>query len=79
MTIKKPIKVTKAPATATSTAPGGAAIASRLRLDTPDASKKVAGATIGLKVAFGAAIVSLIVTGVLVYMLWKHWEFLMPA
>ena len=68
----------KAPASTATPAPGGAAIASRLRLDAPNPASRPA--TIGgLKPAFGAAIVSLVVTGLLVYMLWKHWEFLMPA
>jgi len=68
----------KAPASPAAPATGGAAIASRLRLDAPDPASKPA--TIGgLKPAFGAAIVALVVTGLLSYMLWKHWEFLMPA
>ncbi len=74
MTIKKPMK---APSASATPAAGGAAIASRLRLDAPGPS---AAKTIsGLKPAFGAALAALAVAGILTYMLWKHWEFLMPA
>ncbi len=76
MTIKKPMK---APADLAPATPGGAAIASRLRLDVPDPQAKKSVSTTGAKVALGAAVVSLALTGVLVYMLWRHWEFLMPA
>ena len=57
---------------------GGAAIASRLRLDAPDPSA-ARTSNKGLKPAFGFALVALAVAGLLTYMLWKHWEFLMPA
>ena len=76
MTIKKPMK---APSDLAAPASGGAAIASRLRLDAPDPKARTSVSTTGAKVALGAAAVSLLVTGVLVYMLWRHWEFLMPA
>lgn len=67
MTIKKPMNTA-----------GSAAIASRLRLDTPDA-KKSAPQGKGLTFAFAAALIALAVVGGLTYLLWKHWEYLMPA
>lgn len=72
MTIKKPMNTAATPAAPTS---GGAAIASRLRLDVPDPSAKSAP-TGGLKAAFGAALVALIVSGILTYLLWSHWDYL---
>jgi len=81
MTIKK-LNTAKpaAPAGgAVAPAPGGAAIADRLRLDVTDTPK---GAMVGKKAAtyaFVAGLLSLAVVGVLTFMLYKHWEFLMPA
>jgi len=84
MTIKKPIKVT-APKTASaeaaeaSAAPGGATIADRFKLDAPDpAAKKSAGGP-AATVAAIAGLIALAVVGILTYVLWQHWEFLMPA
>ena len=65
MTIKKPMKKE------------GATIASRFRLDTTTPVKTSGGKA--TTVAFSAAMLSLAVAGVLVYLLWKHWEFLMKA
>ena len=58
-------------------AKGGAAIADRFRLDAPETKGRPVGK--GATVAFIAAMLSLIVSGVLVYLLWQHWDFLMPA
>jgi len=69
----------KAPATPAAPAAGGAAIASRLRLDAPDPAAAKSGKISGLKPAFAAALVAFAVAAVLVWMLWKHWEFLMPV
>lgn len=77
MTIKKPMKVKPMGAGAPASA-GGAAIADRFKLDmtaqpaqpTNDKGTTVAG-------AFG--LIALAVVGILTYILWKHWEFLMPA
>lgn len=66
MTIKKPMKTA-----------GGATIASRLRLDTPQAKPAPQGKA--LTFAFAAALVALAIVGGLTYLLWKHWEYLMPA
>ena len=57
-------------------ASGGATIADRFKLDAP-APKPAA--TKGGTAAFICALIALGVAGVLTYMLWKHWEFLMPA
>jgi hypothetical protein len=64
-----------------STSSGGAAIAGRLQLPSTPAPKKAgpsAGKT-GLGWAVGAGVVALGVSGTLVYMLYQHWQFLMPA
>lgn len=78
MTIKKTIKK---PTTTAAAAPaaGGATIADRFKLapTTP-----VAGATVNKKAAmyaFIAGLLALAVSGVLTYILYQHWEFLMPA
>jgi len=76
MTIKKPMKAPVNPATPAS---GGAAIASRLRLDAPDPSAAKSAVVAGLKPAFAASLVALAIMAFLAWMLWKHWEFLMPA
>ena len=57
-------------------ASGGATIADRFKLDTPQAPK---AAGKGTKAAFIAALLALVVAGVLTYVLYQHWEFLMPA
>ncbi|MBR2065607.1 MAG: hypothetical protein IJ983_00800 [Kiritimatiellae bacterium] len=56
-------------------APGGATIADRFKLDAPVQKQAPKGTT----AVFICALISLGVVGVLAYMLWKHWEFLMPA
>ena len=74
MTIKR-TKVTKMSAPSA----GGAAIADRFRLDAPapDAANMVGkkAATYALV----AGVTAFLVAGVLVFILYKHWEFLMPA
>ena len=81
MTIKKTVKVkpTGSPATA-ATAAGGATIANRFKLDTtaPEAKRPAASGT-AVKVAGIAGLVALVVVGILTFVLYKHWEFLMPA
>jgi len=79
MTIKKPMK-----ATADSDVPemtpvtGGATIADRFKLDVPDAkAKPAAGAS--TTAAAVAGLIALAVAGILTYMLWQHWEYLMPV
>ncbi len=56
-------------------APGGATIADRFKLDAPVQKQAPKGTT----AVFICALIALGVAGVLTYMLWKHWEFLMPA
>lgn len=77
MTIKKPMKVTtvKKPGAA---APGGAAISDRFKLDAPP-PRKAAVSGPATKAAVIAALLALAVAGTLTFVLWKHWEFLMPA
>ena len=79
MTIKKPMR-TASTAGAAPAAGGGATIANRFKLDMTEPEKKTVA--VGGKAATCAGIaglVALLVTGILTYMLWKHWEFLMPA
>ena len=69
----KTIKI-KRPAGAT----GGAAIADRLKLNAPEAAP-VAPNGKATTYAVVAAVLAFLAAGVLTYILWKHWEFLMPA
>ena len=79
MTIKKPMK-----ATADSNIPeippatGGATIADRFKLDVPDAKANPAAGAATTAAAV-AGLVALAIAGVLTYMLWQHWDYLMPA
>ena len=60
---------------------GGAAIADRFRLDPVNNSAPVAG-TVSRRAAmwaFIAGLISLAVVGILTFILYKHWEYLMPA
>ena len=59
-------------------ATGGATIADRFKLDAPDAKAKPAAGPAST-VAAVAGLVALAVVGILTYMLWQHWEYLMPA
>ena len=75
MTIKKPMKTAMtAPAQV-----GGATIAGRLQLDTSDVAKTPAEGGTAATVALVAGFLALAVAGILTYLLWQHWEFLMPA
>ena len=74
MTIKKPMKTAAAPAQV-----GGATIAGRLQLDTSDVAKTPAAGGKASTVALVAGFLALAVAGILTYLLWQHWEFLMPA
>ena len=79
MTIKKPMKAPAPAPDAAAPATGGATIADRFKLDmTEPAKKPVAGGT-ATTVAGIAGLVALIVAGILTYILYQHWEFLMPA
>ena len=79
MTIKKPMK---APATASDAAvpaAGGATIADRFKLDMTEPAKKPAAGGPASTIAAVAGLLALAVVGILTYILWQHWEFLMPA
>lgn len=73
----KTIKI-KRPAGGVSTA-GGATIASRLQLNTEPVPTVAEYGGKSTTCAVIAAVLALIVAGVLTYIIWKHWEFLMPA
>ena len=77
MKIKKPIKATAADASAPT---GGATIADRFKLE-PTAGKKSRGTVnkTAALVALLAAFAGLVVSGILTYILYNHWDYLMPA
>ena len=75
MTIKKPMKT----AAAAPAQVGGATIASRLQLDTSDAAKAPASGGKASTVALVAGFLALVVAGILTYVLYQHWDFLMRA
>ena len=75
MTIKKPMRPKNAAPGPNAGMPGGATIADRFKLDAPVQKQAPKGTT----AVFICALIALGVAGVLAYMLWKHWEFLMPA
>ena len=80
MTIKKPMK-TKAAGTADAAAPaaGGATIADRFKLDMSEDARKPAAGGKATTCAVTAGLIALGIVGILTYILWQHWEFLMPA
>ena len=79
MTIKKPMKAPAPASDAAVPAAGGATIADRFKLDATEPVKrpKVNGAA--ATIAGVAGLLALVVAGILTYILWQHWEFLMPA
>ena len=80
MTIKKPMKAPVATDTAAAVpAAGGATIADRFKLDMPDEGAKKAAGGKSTTFAVAAGLLALAVAGILTYILWQHWEFLMPA
>ena len=79
MTIKKPIKAAAPAADAAAPAAGGATIADRFKLDMTEPEKKPAASSTATTVAGVAGLIALIVAGILTYILYQHWEFLMPA
>ena len=61
-------------------APGGVSIADRLRLDPVDpATVRKSGGGKAAACAGVAGLIALAAAGILTYILWQHWEFLMPA
>ena len=79
MTIKKPMKAATPAADTAAPAAGGATIADRFKLDMTEPEKKSANAGASTTVAGIAGLIALIVAGILTYILYQHWEFLMPA
>ena len=56
-----------------------AAVADRYRLDTSDAPKKKSGGGAGSMITFLVAMAALIVSGILTFVMYQHWEFLKGA
>ena len=79
MTIKKPMKAPAPASDATVPAAGGATIADRFKLDMTEPAKKPAAGGPASTIAAVAGLLALAVVGILTYILWQHWEFLMPA
>lgn len=81
MKLKKTMKIKKPVVTqADGASSGGPAINSRLRLD-PVAPQKDLPTSGGLSATFAFAfgLIALLTSGLLAYMLYLHWEYLMPA
>ncbi|MBQ0032858.1 MAG: hypothetical protein KBT68_08665 [bacterium] len=79
MTIKKPMKAPAPASDAAAPATGGATIADRFKLDMTEPAKRPAAGGPASTVAAVAGLLALAVAGILTYILWQHWEFLMPA
>ena len=79
MTIKKPMKAPAPASDAAAPAAGGATIADRFKLDMTEPAKKPAAGGTASTIAAVAGLLALAVAGILTYILWQHWEFLMPA
>ena len=79
MTIKKPMKTAATAADTAAPAAGGATIANRFKLDMTEPGKKPAASGKSTTCAVAAGLLALAVAGILAYILWQHWEFLMPA
>ena len=59
---------------------GGATIADRFKLDLSDpGAKKPAASGKAAACTLAAGLAALAAAGILAYLLWQHWEFLMPA
>ena len=79
MTIKKPMKAAAPAADTAAPAAGGATIADRFKLDMTEPEKKPAASSTATTVAGIAGLIALAVAGILTFILYQHWEFLMPA
>ena len=79
MTIKKPMKAPAPVSDAAAPAAGSATIADRFKLDMTEPAKKPAVGGLASTIAAVAGLLALAVAGILAYVLWQHWEFLMPA
>jgi len=84
LSLKRPTVATKVGAPSGGDEPaaaapsGGATIADRFKLDAPPAEKPAVAGT-GTKIAVAAAVVALVVAGILAYTIYGHWEFLKGA
>ncbi len=79
MVIKKPGGGAGIPAPAAS---GGATIADRFKLEPASAAAPAKGGTVNKTaalIALLAAFAALVVSGALTFILYQHWQFLMPA
>ena len=79
MTIKKPRKTAATAAKTVAPAAGGATIANRFKQDMTEPEKKPAASSTATTVAGIAGLIALAVAGILTFILYQHWEFLMPA
>ena len=80
MTIKKPMKTAaSAGPTAAGAAGGGATIANRFKLDMTEPGQKPTVSSKATTAAATAGLIALAVVGILTYVLWQHWDYLMPA
>ena len=79
MTIKKPMKAPAPASDVAAPAAGGATIADRFKLDMTEPAKQPAVGGPASTIAAVAGLLALAVAGILTYILWQHWEFLMPA
>ncbi len=82
MTVKRPTLGAAAPASAEAAANSGAAtIADRFKLDAPDPKslKKSSSGGPATMAAVIAAVIALIVSGILTFVMYQHWEFLKGA
>ena len=79
MTIKKPMKAPADAPAAVAPTTGGATIADRFKLDMTEPAKKPAAGGPASTIAAVAGLLALAVAGILTYILWQHWDFLMRA
>ena len=88
MTIKKTLSVKRPTVNAAMTSSaeaeansGAATIADRFKLDVPDpkSAKKSAGGGVGATIAVVAGVIALVVSGILTFVMYQHWEFLKGA
>ena len=78
MTIKKPMKAPAPAPDAAAPATGGATIADRFKLDMTE-PKKPAATGPASTIAAVAGLLALALAGILAYVLYQHWDFLMRA
>lgn len=82
MTIKKPVSkpAADAPEALSSPAVGNATIADRFKLDLQDpAANKGSSGGVAATIAAIAGFIALVVSGVLTFVIYQHWEFLQGA